>query len=156
MLKKIATILTSKWLEEVFRVVKYIFVIIFVFMVAQETLDKPPVKMGPTPAQALVILQQEHQNFRRPLGSEMRTSPTGTKERRASFESYYTYSGTYQEDHSYYIEEAKRNGWILEKEDGEGHQITFGKSDFPKSKYRLYMGFSNSEIKLIFSWESGY
>jgi len=157
MLKKIMSILTSKWVKNTLAVVKYVFALIAVIVVLSiEIHSNDPVKMGPTPAQAMVTIQQELIKFRMPPGSRLTTNPPGTRERSASIQADHNNCGTYEKVHSYYIAEAERNGWILEEDDVEKQQITFTKSDFPKSKYRLDISFHGIDALLEFSWRSGY
>jgi len=65
MFKKIMLILTSKWVGNTLAVVKYVFALIGVIVgLSLEIHSNDPVKMGPTPAQAMVTIQQELTNFR--------------------------------------------------------------------------------------------
>ena len=157
MFKKIISIFTSKWVKNTLAVVKYVFALIAVIVILSiEIHSNDPVKMGPTPAQAMVMIQRELTNFRMLPGSRLTTNPPGTRERSASMQAHHRGCGTYEKVHSYYIAEAERNGWILEKDDVEKHQMTFTKSDFPKSRYRLAISFHGIDALFEFSWRSGY
>jgi hypothetical protein len=157
MLKKIITILTSEWVKNTFAVVKYVFALIGVVVGLSLVIhSNDPVKMGPTPAQALVTIQQELNNFRMLPGSRLTTNLPHTRERSAFLQANHRGCGTYEKVHSYYIAEAERNGWILEEDDVKKQQITFTKSDFPKSRYSLDISFSGADAFLEFSWRSGY
>jgi len=157
MFKKIISIFTSKWVKNTLAVVKYVFALIAVIVVLSIVIhSNDPVKMGPTPAQALVTIQQEFNNFRMSPGSRMTTNPPNTKERSAFLQAHHRGCGTYEKVHSYYIAEAERNGWILEEDDVEKHQMTFTKSDFPKSRYSLDISFNGADALFEFSWRSGY
>ena len=157
MFKKIISILISKWVKNTLAVVKYVFALIAVIVVLSIVIhSNDPVKMGPTPAQAMVTIQQELTNFRMLPGSRLTTNPPGTRERSASLQADHNNCGTYKKVHSYYIAEAERNGWILEEDDVKKKQMKFTKSDFPKSRYSLDISFNGADALLEFSWRSGY
>lgn len=159
-------LLASKWVKKIIDVVTYIVVAILVLAVVL-LLDhaNQPVTMGPIPKEALVVIQQELQNFQMPPGSRLTTpSPPIIKGERAAFlsachDSYKSSEKIYRSHENlraYYIKEAERNGWILEEENLEERIITFGKSDLPKSKYRLHITFNGDRVLLDFSWNSRY
>ena len=157
MLKKIMSILTSKWVKNTLAVVKYVFALIAVIVILSiEIHSNDPVKMGPTPAQAMVMIQQELTTFRMLPGSRLTTNPPGTRERSASMQAHHGGCGTYEKVHSYYMAEAERNGWILEEDDVKKKQMKFTKSDFPKSRYSLDISFNSADAFLEFSWRSSY
>ena len=157
MLEKIISILASKRVKKALVVVRYVLAFICAGVGLSIIIHlNQPVTMGPTPAQAMVTIQQELNHFRMLPGSRLTTNPPGTKERSALLQAYHNGCGTYEKVHSYYITEAERNGWILEEDDVKKQHLTFIKSDFPKSRYSLDISFNGADALLEFGWRSGY
>jgi len=158
MLKKIISTLASKRVKKTLVVVRYVLAFICAGVGLSIMIHlHQPVTMGPTPAQAMVTIQQELNHFRMPHGSRLTTNPnTGPRERSALLQAYHNGCGTYEKVHSYYITEAERNGWILEEDDVKKQHLTFIKSDFPKSRYSLDISFNGADALLEFGWRSGY
>ena len=157
MLKKTPWIFASKRVEKALVVVRYVLAFICAGVGLSIIIHlHQPVTMGPTPAQAMVTIQQELNHFRMLPGSRLTTNPPGTRERSASMQAHHRGCGTYEKVHSYYIAEAERNGWILEEDDVKKKQMKFTKSDFPKSRYSLDISFNGADALFEFSWRSGY